>query len=162
MFRLVNHYLESGNRLSSVVSLRSRRFGFCTCTDNTHITQRHDMKISHTNNSNGNSSNRNSMHIKTTSRKNKPSRNETSIDSRGISKIKVTIHSTSRWNLTNYGFCRWPRIQNSKSEFLVLPTGNGGILYHPRFFHKIVFDPILRNLTRYNDDLTFRLETDTC
>lgn len=70
--------------------------------------------------------------------------------------LKITM---SKFKLINYDFCFWPRIQNSKMEFLVLPTGNGGILYRPRFFHKIIFDPILRGLTLYNDDLTFRLST---
>ena len=29
---------------------------------------------------------------------------------------------------------------------LILPTGTGGILYRPRFFHEIVFDPMLRQV----------------
>ena len=29
---------------------------------------------------------------------------------------------------------------------LVLPTGTGGILYRPKFFHEIVFDPMLRQV----------------
>jgi hypothetical protein len=33
----------------------------------------------------------------------------------------------------------------------------GGVLYRPRFFHPIVFDRKLINLTQANDDLTFRL-----
>jgi hypothetical protein len=34
-----------------------------------------------------------------------------------------------------------------------------GVLYRPRFFHEIVFDKTLREITRYNDDLTFRIAT---
>jgi hypothetical protein len=61
--------------------------------------------------------------------------------------------------MVKYGFCDWPRVQNERLEMLVLPTGNGGVLYRPRFFHEVVFDPVLRQLTAYNDDLTFRLAT---
>ena len=44
-----------------------------------------------------------------------------------------------------------------RSEMLVLPTGTGGVLYRPRFFHPIVFDPILRAVTSTADDVTFRV-----
>jgi hypothetical protein len=39
----------------------------------------------------------------------------------------------------------------------VLPTGTGGVLYRPRFFHPIVFDPDFRAVTGTADDLMFRL-----
>eukprot|EP00981_Chlorochromonas_danica_P012251 scaffold4714_cov185-Ochromonas_danica.AAC.4 len=42
---------------------------------------------------------------------------------------------------------------------LVVPIGTGGILYHPRLFHEIVFNPELRKLTESTDDLMFRLAT---
>jgi hypothetical protein len=42
-------------------------------------------------------------------------------------------------------------------EMFVLPTGTGGVLYRPRFFHPIVFDPDFRALTGTADDLMFRL-----
>jgi hypothetical protein len=42
---------------------------------------------------------------------------------------------------------------------LLLPTGTGGVLYRPSFFHPIVFDRQLLNLTSTGDDLTFRLAT---
>lgn len=66
-----------------------------------------------------------------------------------------------RLGLAEYGACRWPRVQNRYiiKEMLALPTGNGGVLYRPRFFHPIVFDEQLRALTQWNDDLTFRLST---
>jgi len=38
-----------------------------------------------------------------------------------------------------------------------LPTGTGGVLYRPRFFHSIVFDKRFRSLTGTADDLMFRL-----
>ena len=39
----------------------------------------------------------------------------------------------------------------------VLPTGTGGVLYRPRFFHPIVFDPEFQRLTNTTDDIMFRL-----
>ena len=72
---------------------------------------------------------------------------------------KTIVPPTASWAPVGYGFCRWPRVQNERMEMLVLPTGNGGILYRPRFFHEVVFDPVLRDLTAFNDDLTFRLAT---
>ena len=72
---------------------------------------------------------------------------------------KAIIPPAASWAPVGYGFCRWPRVQNERLEMLVLPTGNGGVLYRPRFFHEVVFDPVLRDLTAFNDDLTFRLAT---
>jgi hypothetical protein len=46
-----------------------------------------------------------------------------------------------------------------QSEMLLLPTGTGGILYKPSYFHKIVFDRKLWELTQTADDITFRLAT---
>lgn len=46
-----------------------------------------------------------------------------------------------------------------QSEILLLPTRNGGILYKPKYFHRIVFDKKLWELTRSADDITFRLAT---
>jgi hypothetical protein len=45
------------------------------------------------------------------------------------------------------------------SEMLNLPTGTGGILYQPKFFHGVVFSKKLRDLTGSNDDFTFRFAT---
>jgi len=45
------------------------------------------------------------------------------------------------------------------SEMLLVPTGCGGILYKPSFFHEVVFDDRLREATKTADDLTFRLVT---
>ena len=42
---------------------------------------------------------------------------------------------------------------------LLLPTGTGGILYKPSYFHEIVFDRKLWELTQTADDITFRLAT---
>jgi hypothetical protein len=47
-------------------------------------------------------------------------------------------------------------VEGSK-EMFVLPTGTGGVLYRPRFFHPIVFDPDFRAVTGTADDLMFRL-----
>ena len=45
------------------------------------------------------------------------------------------------------------------SEMLLVPTGCGGILYKPSYFHEVVFDDRLREATKTADDLTFRLVT---
>ena len=48
---------------------------------------------------------------------------------------------------------------HGRREMLVMPTGTGGILYRPRYFHPIVFDPAFRDVTGTADDLMFRLAT---
>lgn len=76
----------------------------------------------------------------------------------------------------------WGQTTSGRHEMLVLPTGTGGVLYKPKFFHPSVFDPVLVNITRYlfhiqllimpsltptilirlcsvGDDLAFRLAT---
>ena len=53
----------------------------------------------------------------------------------------------------------WPESLNGRQEMLILPTGTGGVLYRPDFFHPIVFDRRMLNLTRTGDDLLFRLST---
>lgn len=55
---------------------------------------------------------------------------------------------------------QWPiTYAYGSKELLLLPTGNGGILYRPNFFHPIVFDDKLRNITGTADDIMFRLAT---
>jgi hypothetical protein len=53
----------------------------------------------------------------------------------------------------------WPEASPGHRELLLLPTGTGGVLYRPRFFHPIVFDRRLITLTKTGDDLMFRLAT---
>jgi len=53
----------------------------------------------------------------------------------------------------------WGTATHGRQEMLLLPTGTGGVLYRPSFFHPIVFDEQLRNITVVGDDLTFRLAT---
>lgn len=53
----------------------------------------------------------------------------------------------------------WPETKPGRREMLMLPTGTGGVLYRPQFFHPIVFDRRFLNLTRTGDDLMFRLAT---
>lgn len=60
---------------------------------------------------------------------------------------KTLMYQT--WATTGYG----------RHEMLLLPTGNGGILYRPRFFSPLVFDGGLFNLTTTADDIMFRLST---
>lgn len=55
--------------------------------------------------------------------------------------------------------CQWPIAPPAVREMLLLPTGTGGVLYRPSFFHPIVFDKQLLNLTATGDDLSFRLAT---
>lgn len=40
---------------------------------------------------------------------------------------------------------------------LMMPTGNPGIMYKPKYFHEVVFSPEFRNATVTTDDLMFRL-----
>jgi hypothetical protein len=70
---------------------------------------------------------------------------------------KHNAHNFAYYKDDEYGDCNWPRTQNNHVEMLVLPTGTGGVLYHPKLLHPIIFDPELRKLTNFNDDLTFRL-----
>lgn len=51
----------------------------------------------------------------------------------------------------------WGGATPNREEFLLLPTGTGGVLYRPRFFHPVVFSDQLRELTKVGDDLTFRI-----
>jgi hypothetical protein len=53
----------------------------------------------------------------------------------------------------------WSVVPSNLREMLLLPTGTGGVLYRPRFFHPIVFSQQLINITRTTDDLHFRLST---
>eukprot|EP01041_Mallomonas_annulata_P005205 gene5205-10420_t len=56
-------------------------------------------------------------------------------------------------------YSNWVPLPYGRKEMLAIPTGTGGVLYRPRFFHPIIFDHELRNLTASGDDLTFRLAT---
>ena len=40
-----------------------------------------------------------------------------------------------------------------------MPDGTGGVLYRPRFFHELIFDPALNEITKFNDDIAYRLAT---
>jgi len=52
----------------------------------------------------------------------------------------------------------WPILQGAaKLEMLVMPTGNPGIMYKPKYFHEVVFSLEFRNITVTTDDLMFRL-----
>ena len=51
----------------------------------------------------------------------------------------------------------WGGATPGREEQLLLPTGTGGVLYRPRFFHPVVFSDKLRELTKVGDDLTFRI-----
>ena len=66
------------------------------------------------------------------------------------------------WHVSPYTKNRkglWPEASPSLREMLILPTGTGGVLYHPKFFHPIIFDRKLMNITKTGDDLMFRLST---
>ena len=51
----------------------------------------------------------------------------------------------------------WPLASYGIREMLQLPTGTGGILYRPDFFHPIVFDRKFLSITSTGDDIAFRL-----
>jgi hypothetical protein len=59
--------------------------------------------------------------------------------------------------ISKYKF--WPLVGYGTNEILQLPTGTGGVLYRPSFFHPIVFDYKLIKLTSTGDDILFRLAT---
>jgi hypothetical protein len=65
---------------------------------------------------------------------------------------------TPPWRTLPYN--AWRLIYTSADrELLLLPTGTGGVLYRPRFFHPVVFDEKFREITKTADDLHFRLST---
>lgn len=49
--------------------------------------------------------------------------------------------------------------QYNRTEMLVLPTGNGGVLYKPTFFHEAIFNKGVRRMSMTADDVTFRMAT---
>jgi hypothetical protein len=51
----------------------------------------------------------------------------------------------------------WPETKPARREMLMLPTGTGGVLYHPSFLHPVVFTRALWEATLTGDDLMFRL-----
>jgi hypothetical protein len=57
------------------------------------------------------------------------------------------------------GYGQWPEAPLLRHEMLMLPIGNAGVLYRPRFFDNIVFDEELRKYTETGDDLMYRLAT---
>jgi hypothetical protein len=66
------------------------------------------------------------------------------------------------WKLCPYARNKkglWPESRPARREMLLLPTGTGGVLYRPHFFHPVVFDRALLNTTITGDDLMFRLGT---
>lgn len=70
--------------------------------------------------------------------------------------------SSPPWMLAPYTRNRrglWPETRPARQEMLMLPTGTGGVLYRPWYFHPVVFDADLRNATITGDDLLFRLAT---
>ena len=46
-----------------------------------------------------------------------------------------------------------------RREMLLMPTGTGGVLYRPQFFHPVIFDNRLIEVTKKTDDIMFRLST---
>lgn len=56
-------------------------------------------------------------------------------------------------------YTQWGEAAFGMHEFFLMPTGTGGVLYRPKFFHPVVFDRLLMNLTRTTDDIAFRLAT---
>ncbi len=67
-----------------------------------------------------------------------------------VNTHNISVSLYKGWNCCNLAGSR---------EMLVLPTGVGGVLYRPEFFHPVVFDPKFRVITATNDDLMFRLGT---
>lgn len=91
------------------------------------------------------------------------------IDTRGLAVVarrarRMGICSgTPPWSLCPYTNAKrrglWPETKPARYEMLMLPTGTGGVLYRPAFFHPSVFDKALWEATLTGDDLMFRLGT---
>jgi len=136
LLRMITYFKEYN--MSSVVGLRVRRIGICVT--NTLLAITNDERTNSSNN-----------------------KQQTSFPEYYPQALKQELlrlqRSPQPYHTSRYDACEWPRVQNSRAEMLALPTGNGGVLYRPSFFHPVIFDDTLRQLTLYNDDLTFRLAT---
>lgn len=91
------------------------------------------------------------------------------IDSGGLSVVARRARrmgicaGTPPWSLCPYTNANrrglWPETKPARYEMLLLPTGTGGILYRPVFFHPSIFEKALWEATLTGDDLMFRLGT---
>jgi hypothetical protein len=71
---------------------------------------------------------------------------------------RIGLCTALPYRITKY--YSWPvQLSYNRQEMLVMPTGTGGILYKPSYFHKVVFHKSLRFATGTADDLMFRLAT---
>jgi hypothetical protein len=64
----------------------------------------------------------------------------------------VLSKDAAAWSLMDTAEFRRP-------EMLLLPVGSGGVLYHPSYFSKVVFNNLLRKVTVTADDVMYRLVT---
>lgn len=139
--------------IKGVVSLRSRRIAFCLessdgiIKNNKRILKtvnnklnREDYEIDeqltnyHNYNNNNNEINRRNLRL-------------------GYSDLKKKLFTSV--------YESWPLSFPSYNplEHLILPTGTGGILYHPTFFHPIIFNKEFHKVTEATDDIQFRFAT---
>ena len=71
---------------------------------------------------------------------------------------RIGLCSTIPHKVTKYN--SWPvQTAVNRQEMMLMPTGTGGILYKPSYFHKVIFHKSLRFATGTADDLMFRLAT---
>ena len=56
-----------------------------------------------------------------------------------------------------YDYNVWGLLPSGTHAMLALPTGVGGVLYRPHFFHPIVFDEQFRAVAATSDDISFRV-----
>mmetsp|Transcript_45218 Transcript_45218/g.124229 ORF Transcript_45218/g.124229 Transcript_45218/m.124229 type:complete len:306 (-) Transcript_45218:1678-2595(-) len=56
-----------------------------------------------------------------------------------------------------YDYNVWGLLPSGTHAMLALPTGVGGVLYRPHFFHPIVFDEKFRAVAATSDDISFRV-----
>lgn len=169
IFELVMHYIDNDKEV--IVGLRTRRMGFCMDVDPGSSDYFNHRMISSSKNFNSNDVNNINNYDNNKNNVNNNNNDDnriyhdknisirTDLDDYNNNTNHLINNQKTAIRLMNYDFCLWPRIQNSKKEILIIPTGTGGVLYRPKYFHKIIFDPTLRKLTLYNDDLTFRLAT---
>ena len=70
---------------------------------------------------------------------------------------RIGVCRSAPYNVLTYRY--WPVVSPNRKEMLLMPTGTGGILYRPKFFHPIIFDRRFIKLTEKADDLMFRMST---
>ena len=112
LFKLISYYIDT--KKIAVVGLRTRRIGFSTSRNTT-------SSLSSSSSSSLSSSTTTSSSLSsTTTTSSHPLRNT---DKPSLKeKEKAFISTATQWQWTNYGFCRWPRVQNEVTTVSAHPS----------------------------------------